>query len=154
MFRYLRLVFNLGTKFDLGAAITEAFSRRCSVKKLFLKISQNFAGKHLCQSLSLNKVTCNFTKKESLAQVFFCQFCEVFKNRFFYRSLQVVASVISTRSIWKIRFFPDYLEKIFGSDLTSCMQKQPFFKIDILRNLAKFTGKPLCQSLLFNKVAG
>ena len=70
MFRYLRLVFNFGTKFGLGAAITEAFLRRCSVKKLFLKISQNFAGKHLCQSLFLNKVTCNFTKKEPGTGVF------------------------------------------------------------------------------------
>ena len=29
-----------------------------------------------------------------------------------------------------------------------------FFKKSVLRNLAKFTGKPLCQSLFFNKVAG
>ena len=30
--------------------------RGCSVKKLFLEISQNFTWKHLCQSLFLNKV--------------------------------------------------------------------------------------------------
>ena len=29
-----------------------------------------------------------------------------------------------------------------------------FFKKGALRNLAKFTGKNLCQSLFFNKVAG
>ena len=29
-----------------------------------------------------------------------------------------------------------------------------FYKIGILKNLAKFTGKHLCQSLLFDKVAG
>ena len=29
-----------------------------------------------------------------------------------------------------------------------------FKSIDILKNLAKFTGKHLCQSLFFNKVAG
>ena len=36
-------------------------------------------------------------------------------------------------------------------------QKQPpemFYKKGVLRNLAKFTGEHLCQSLLFNKVAG
>ena len=36
-------------------------------------------------------------------------------------------------------------------------QKQPpevFFKKCILKNFAKFTGKHLCQSLSFNKVAG
>ena len=37
------------------------------------------------------------------------------------------------------------------------VQKQPpevFCKKGVLRNLAKFTGKHLCQSLFFNKVAG
>ena len=29
-----------------------------------------------------------------------------------------------------------------------------FFKKGLLRNFAKFTGKHLCQSLFFNKVAG
>ena len=29
-----------------------------------------------------------------------------------------------------------------------------FCKKGVLRNFAKFTGKQLCQSLLFNKVAG
>ena len=28
-----------------------------------------------------------------------------------------------------------------------------FFKIGVLKNFAKFTGKHLCQSLFFNKVA-
>ena len=39
----------------------------------------------------------------------------------------------------------------------STVQKQPpevFCKKKVLRNFAKFTGKPLCQSLIFNKVAG
>ena len=37
------------------------------------------------------------------------------------------------------------------------LQKQPpdvFCKKGVLRNFAKFTGKHLCQSLFFNKVAG
>ena len=36
-------------------------------------------------------------------------------------------------------------------------QKQPpevFCKKDVLKNFAKFTGRHLCQSLFFNKVAG
>ena len=36
-------------------------------------------------------------------------------------------------------------------------QKQPpevFYKIDVLKNFEKFTGKHRCQSLFFNKVAG
>ena len=37
------------------------------------------------------------------------------------------------------------------------IEKQPpevFCKKDVLRNFVKFTGKHLCQSLFFNKVAG
>ena len=35
-----------------GLSLTEAVVQRCSVKKVFLEISQKFTGKHLCQSLS------------------------------------------------------------------------------------------------------
>ena len=38
-----------------------------------------------------------------------------------------------------------------------CVQKQPqelFYKKGVLKNFTKFTRKYLCQSLLFNKVAG
>ena len=41
--------------------------------------------------------------------------------------------------------------------VTLCFQKQPqevFYKKIVLRNFTKFTEKRLCQSLLFNKVAG
>ena len=39
--------------------------------------------------------------------------------------------------------------KIFRSSHQRCS-----FKKDVLRNFVKFTGKHLCQSLFFNKVAG
>ena len=48
---------------------------RCSVKKVFLKILQN--------SQENTGDTCNFIKKETLAQVFSCEFCEIFKNTLF-----------------------------------------------------------------------
>ena len=35
-----------------------------------------------------------------------------------------------------------------------CSVKKVFCKKGVLGNLAKFTGKQLCQSLFFNKVAG
>ena len=34
---------------------------------------------------------CNFIKKETLAQVFSCEFCEIYKNTFFYRIPLVAA---------------------------------------------------------------
>ena len=39
---------------------------------------------------------CNFIEKESLAQVFSCEFCEISKNTYFYRTPQVTASVDKT----------------------------------------------------------
>ena len=73
----------------LNIHITEAIARRCSVKKAFLEISQIFTGKHLCQSLffiTLQAEACNFIKKETLAQVFSCEFCEISKKTFFHRT--------------------------------------------------------------------
>ena len=58
----------------------EAVTQSCSVKKVFLEISQNSQGN-------------NFIKKGTLAQVFSCEFCEISKNTFFYRTLSVAASV-------------------------------------------------------------
>ena len=60
--------------FIFGSLISlkEAVARRCSVKKVFLKISQNSQE----------------NKKETLAQVFSCEFCEIFKNAFFIEHLR------------------------------------------------------------------
>ena len=52
---------------------------------------------HLCQSIFLiqwQPETCNFIKKEILAQGISCKCCEIFKNNFCYRSPPVAASVI------------------------------------------------------------
>ena len=75
--------------------------QRCSVKKGVLRNFAKCTGKHLCQRLFFNKVTglsplltglSNFIKKEALAQVFSCEFCEIFKNTYFYRTPLVAAS--------------------------------------------------------------
>ena len=60
-------------------------------KKDALKNLAKFTGKHLCQSL--------FFKKETLAQVFFCEFCEIFKNTFFTEYLWATASVVLRESL-------------------------------------------------------
>ena len=57
-----------------------------------------FTGKDLYQSHFLNKVAglqaCNFIKKETLAQVLSCEFCEIFKNTFYTEHLWTTASII------------------------------------------------------------
>ena len=65
------------------------------MKKVFLNISQN-SQENTCARVSflikLQARPCNFSKKETLAQVFSCEFCEISKNTFFYRTPLVAAS--------------------------------------------------------------
>ena len=73
-------------------------SRRPEVfcKKGILRNFGKFTGKYLCQSLFFNKVTglsLQLFKKETLAQVFFCESCEILENTFSYRAPHVAASV-------------------------------------------------------------
>ena len=49
-----------------------------------IKNVAKFLGKHQCWKQSF--------KKETLAQVFSCEFCEIFKNSFFVENLRVAAS--------------------------------------------------------------
>ena len=46
-------------------------------KNVFLEISQN-SQKNNCVSLFFKKVAVNFIKNETLAQMFHCEFCEIF----------------------------------------------------------------------------
>ena len=39
-------------------------------------------------------MACKFVKKETLAHVFFCKFCEIFQDTFFTEHLWMTASVI------------------------------------------------------------
>ena len=57
---------------------------------MFLEISQN------SQENTYARVpeACNFVKKETLAQVFSCEFCEISKNIFSHRTPLVAASVL------------------------------------------------------------
>ena len=62
---------------------------------MFLKI-RKIHKKHLHQSLFLIKLkkenSLLIIKKEISAQVFSCEFCEVFKNTFFIEHLRAIAS--------------------------------------------------------------
>ena len=63
---------------------------RCSVRKVFLEILQN-SQENTCSRVSflikLKASTCNVIKKEALTQMFFCEFCEIFRNTFFIEHL-------------------------------------------------------------------
>ena len=56
-----------------------------------------FTGKHLRLSLFFNKVAgaaSNFIKKETLAQMFSCEFCEISKNTFFTEHVWATECII------------------------------------------------------------
>ena len=66
--------------------------------EMFLEISQN-AQKNTCARVSFfNKVegfkASNFIKKETVPQLFSCEFCEISKNTFPYRTAPVAPSVM------------------------------------------------------------
>ena len=69
-------------------------------KKGVLENCTKFTGENLCQSLFLNEVAglrrpVTLFKKEALAQVFSCEFCEISKNTFLHRTPLVAASANS-----------------------------------------------------------
>ena len=65
-----------------------------------------FTGKRLCWSLFWIKLQDFWPAtllKKTPTQVFFCEYCEIFKNSFFYRTILVAASGIETFfSLWYI----------------------------------------------------
>ena len=67
---------------------------------MFLEIPQNS-----------QESTCNFIKKETLAQVFSCEFSEITKNTFFHRTRLVAASVVTKFSLTlnKLGFLKNFL---------------------------------------------
>ena len=55
---------------------------------------------------------CNFIKKEALAQVFSCEFCQISKNTFFYGAPPVAASVLWSFlfSMWRLSSFLNFMK--------------------------------------------
>ena len=88
--------------------------------------------------------TCNFIKKEILTQVFPSEFCEIFKNTFFYRTPPVAGPGVTT--LWR----PDI--KGLKVWLNSC-RLHMFFLIGDLRIL-QYSQENTCAGSLFNKVVG
>ena len=86
---------NLGLpKISFSKAATRGVLRN------FTKIT----GKHLHQSLRPEAY--NFVKKETLAQVFSCEFCEISKNTYFTEHLRTTASTFLTFSSGNHFFVP------------------------------------------------
>ena len=63
-----------------------------SIKKGVLRNFGKFTGQHMCQCLFLNKADFVNNKKETLAQVFSCEFCKIFKKIFFTEHLRTTTA--------------------------------------------------------------
>ena len=60
-------------------------------EKVVLRNFTKLTGKHLCQSFFFNKSY--FFKTDTLAQIFSCEFSEIYKNTFSYRTPRVAVSI-------------------------------------------------------------
>ena len=105
--RYLRLL-------PFFTFALETAVRRCSVKKVFLKISQ-ISEEKTCTRVSflINLQACNSTEKEILVQVFPCEFCEAFKNIYFVEELQMI-------SLFFVKYFVQDSSFLFLPCLKGC----------------------------------
>ena len=123
-------------------------------------------------------------KTENLTLVFSSEICDFFKKNYFQEHMWAVAfdfcylwknsvnqclafiiqfqyCFLATRNQFTNHFSASHLCQHFLTisarrTLQNKVRSRPevFCKKDILKNFAKLTGKNLCQSLLFNKVAG
>ena len=89
-------------------------------KKVVLRNFVKFTGKHLCQKL--------FIKKESLAQVFSCEFCKIFKNNFFLQNTSaacfcpwiVFFEISFNNCVWVVRYQIKVTNKVTMTTSSSC----------------------------------
>ena len=81
----------LGLEKDCSKKIflAEAVAQRCSVKKGLLKFFLQNSQESTCTSLSFKKVAdlYIFTTKRVVAEVFSCEFCDIFNDTFFIEYL-------------------------------------------------------------------
>ena len=130
MNKYNLIYLNFGLLRNSSFPILEAATRGILVKKVFLKISQN------SQENTCARISFLIKKKKALAQVFSCEFYEIFKNIFFREHLRTTASTIYhiVHSFFVLSFSKDYLHihfdsSNFFSQATGCvLQKKVFLK--------------------------
>ena len=86
---------NLETSQETTRARASFLIKLLFYSKEALRNFAKFTGKHPYQSLLSQASACNFINKETLTQVFSCEFCEISTNTSSYRTLPVAASGVS-----------------------------------------------------------
>ena len=156
---------------------------RSSRSQMFFKIDAlknfaNFTGKHLCWSLFFNKVSfersATLLKKRLQHRCFPVKFAKYLRASFFTEHLRwlllnfVLKQSYMTAFALSNSFLKFSENRPFWKSTLKCwcrslailpqidyrnIRPEVFCKNGVLRNFAKSTGKHLCQSLFFNKVA-
>ena len=131
-------------------------------KKCAPKYSAKFTGKHLPRSFFFNKVNWwLLLNKENLTR---CSSCLVLTQRATVMSTMITYIPLYlglTFSILNLRYCCSIFRRVKShiSVTQNCQnhissRPEDLCKIYVLENFTKFTGKQLCHSLFFNKVAG
>ena len=95
---FLLLFHRTWTKFSQSIQLFRSSHPDVFCKKYVLRNFTKFTGKYR------KPETCNFIKKETLAQVFSCEFCKISKNTFYYKTPLVAASELLDLSIEILTF--------------------------------------------------
>ena len=133
---YFMPIFAFISLFSQHCATNRSSYQRCSVKKLFLKSFALFTGKYLCWSPSLVSLQeLQLYQKEAPTQVFSSEYCKTFNNTYFRNIREHLL-----------------LNKCHG--VLNVQSPEVFYKKGVFKNFAILTGKHLCQSHFFSKVAG
>ena len=111
VFQRIKSIHETQTRFSLFSNnyqfYPEAVAQTCSVKRC---------------------CACNFIKKETLAQVFFCEFCEISKNTFF------------TEHVWATAFYN-----------SSIVHKKDFIKKETLAQVFSYEFCEISKSTFFTE---
>ena len=116
---------------------SETVAQRCSVRKVFLEISQN---SQLKQTISLQIFkrlwAYNFIKKETLTQVFSCEFFEISMNTFLTEQLWWLLLLI--KKFWKIPIKISLVKSFFIKIVGSRLGLQQYVDRCSMENFSKF----------------
>ena len=110
----------------------------------FLPTKNSINNRSSHQICSVWKGACNSIKKETLAQVFSCEFCQISKNTFFIERL---CWMLLLKSLWIYQKVSDILKSGCGSS-RPCR----FYQKVISKSFVKLTGKCLPWNPNFSKL--
>ena len=88
--------------FEMYKGTAEAVTGGVLWENVYLDISQNSHGNNCVRVSFLIKLCCNFIEKETLTQLFSCEFCKISKNTFFTEHLRTTAS--GTEKVVLVKF--------------------------------------------------